>query len=240
MRSWQTSARGKPARGFTLLEVLVGIGVFSLVVLALFAGMRIAGRGVDTAEGRSVTTSGMRIADGFIRRYVSQAFPAWEREEERTGARRNLQFEGSENQLRFVAVMPPHLGVGGLHEVILTVHENAEEQRLTVRRALVHPEFDREELAEDERVLIDGVLRAQFAYFGSVEKESSPQWHETWRGMARFPSLVRLRVTTRDAGSWPDLVIPLRADSVRIRRPAVAGNRARPAATRSAPTAPNR
>jgi general secretion pathway protein J len=182
----------------------------------------------------------MRIADGFIRRYVSQVFPAWERENDRPGARWRLNFQGSEEELRFITYMPPHLGVGGLHEMTLAVRGSSDEQQIIVRRNLVHPELDREQLPEDERVLIDHVLLGQFAYFGSAEKNSPPQWQETWQAMAQLPSLIRLRITTRDAGSWPDLVIPLRADSVRFGRSvrrAVAGSGERAVDTRAAPAA---
>ena len=204
------------ATGFTLLEVLVGISVFSLVVLALFAGLRISARSTDAGEARSVATSAMRIADGFVRRYISQVYPAWERDNDRPGAPRRLNFEGTPEELRFTTSMPAHLGVGGLHEVTLAVSGGAEERQLTVRLKPVHPELDREQLAEEERVLIDGVLLAQFAYFGSRGRTDAAQWRDAWEEMPRLPSLVRLRVTTRDAQRWPDLVIPLHADAVRF------------------------
>jgi hypothetical protein len=56
-------------------------------------------------------------------------------------------------------------------------------------------------------ILIAGVDSVSFAYFGSVNDFSEPQWTDTWPYPGRVPQMVRVRVKTDDGAPLPDMVV---------------------------------
>jgi general secretion pathway protein J len=58
-------------------------------------------------------------------------------------------------------------------------------------------------------LLLSGIERAEFAYFGDSATGQRSQWNDSWTKRSDIPSLVRIRVASRpgDAQLWPDLLI---------------------------------
>lgn len=210
-------------RGFTLLEALVGITIFSLVVVALYAGFRLGVRSWDAGEQAHATTSELRLASGFIRRQLSQAFPL----AVSTGSAWRLWFEGSAERVVFVSEMPAHLGEGGMYELTLSVDESDDGERLMVSRRLLHPDVEEGAAGtrDEKRPLLEGLESARFDYYGSLHADGEPTWQASWDNAQRLPSLVRLRVTSRSAGPWPEMLVRLPTDGVRYQRSTGSGGR---------------
>lgn len=210
------------ARGFTLVEALTAITIFSLVVVALFAGYRIAVRSWETGERTQESVSDLRLASDFVRRQLGQAFPL--AVADRSNWR--LWFRGEPNGVVFATPMPAYLGDGGVYQMTLSAERADGATRLMVARRLLHPDADpgaegREQ--EAPRVLAGNLEALAFAYYGAAEKGETSRWHDRWENMQRLPQLVRLRVTGRDVGEWPELVVQLRADGIRYQRSVAPG-----------------
>jgi general secretion pathway protein J len=201
-------------QGFTLLELLVGITVFSLIVVAVYSGLRLGTRSWEAGEAKSVTSNQIRLVDGFIRRQLTKAYPVLTRVQ---NSGWQLQFEGTENGVRFITDMPLHLGLGGLYEVGLTVTEEGEERKMMFTRQLFHPDRRGTSVDDDidETVLIDDLVGAEFGYFGATQENLQSKWHPTWDSMPRLPTLVRVRTTSQAVGEWPELIVRLRVDGPR-------------------------
>lgn len=199
--------------GFTLLELLVGISVFSLIIVALYSGLRLGTRSWESGDAKSVTSNQIRLVDGFIRRQLSKAQPVLTRDRNNW----RLQFEGRESGMRFITDMPLHLGLGGLYEVGLAVTEDGEERQLMFTRQLFHPDSRSGSVDDDidETVLVDDLVEAEFSYFGATEENLQPKWHPTWDAMPRLPTLVRVRTTSQAGGAWPELIVRLLVDGPR-------------------------
>lgn len=206
----------RAARGFTLLEVLVAITIFSLVIAVLYAGYRLAVRSWESGERTQAAVSELRLAGAFIRRHASEAFPlaisesrAW-----------RLWFQGEPERLVFITAMPAYLGQGGMYEMTLQVDDGKEGAALTVARRLLHPDAESGRPGVDDRArpLVEDLESATFDYFGTSAEDGVPSWHRSWVDQQQLPQLVRLRVISRRAGAWPDMVIPLHADAVRYQR----------------------
>ena len=216
-------SRARPAqRGFTLVEALAAITIFSLVVVALYAGYRVAIRAWESGERTQAKVADLRLAGDFVRRQLGQAFPL------AVADRRTwrLWFRGEPEGVAFASAMPAYLGDGGIYQMTLVGEHRGDGARLMVARRLLHPDADPGAEGRDQeapRVLVDDLDGVTFACFGAAEKGDDPRWHDRWEGMQRLPTLIRLRMVARDVGEWPELVVRLRADGIRYQRSAAPG-----------------
>ena len=209
------------SKGFTLLEVLVSITIFSLVVAVLYAGYGLGIRSWESGERTHAAVSELRLAGSFIRRQAAQAFPlaisksnAW-----------RLWFEGQPGRLVFVTAMPAYLGQGGMYEMTLQVDEAEDGAALMVSRRLLHPDAETGKPGVDDqpRPLVEGLESATFAFFGAIGADSEESWHTSWEGKQRLPRLVRLRLDSNRAGEWPEIVVRLASDAIRYQRTVAPG-----------------
>lgn len=217
--SFETGAR--PVRGFTLLEALVGISIFSLVIVILYTGYRLGMRSWESGERTHASVSELRLAGSFIRQHAAQAFPlavqdnnAW-----------RMWFQGEPHRLAFITTMPAHLGQGGMYEMALELDERQEGAALMVSRRLLHPDVEPGQAGVEDRPrpLVEKLISARFAYYGTPAKDAAEAWYATWDAPQRLPSLVRLRLHSKIAGEWPDLVIRLPTNAVRYQRSVASG-----------------
>jgi general secretion pathway protein J len=213
---------GRRIRGFTLLEALVGITIFSLVIVVLYAGYRLGMRSWESGERTHAAVSELRLAGSFLRRHVAQAYPlaisennAW-----------RIWFHGEPHRLVFVTAMPAHLGQGGMYEMALELDEREDGAALMVSRRLLHPDAEpgRPGVEDQARLLVEDLSSARFAFYGAPAKDVEQTWHARWDAGSRLPSLVRLRLHSKTVGEWPELVIRLPADAVRFQRSVAPGS----------------
>ncbi len=213
--------RNRAADGFTLLEALVGITIFSLVIVALYAGYGLGIRSWESGERTQTAVSELRLAGSFVRRHAAQAFPlaisksnAW-----------RLWFEGEPQRLVFVTTMPAYLGQGGMYEMTLNVDEQEDGATLMVSRRLLHPDAEPGTPGVDDqaRPLVEDLESAQFAYFGATGDDGEESWQARWVGRQRLPRLVRLRLRSKVTGEWPEIIIGLPTDAIRYQRTVAPG-----------------
>lgn len=209
-------------QGFTLLELLVGLTLLTILALVLYSAFWLGMRSWQAAAARHQETEDLRVVVNFLQSYLSKAYPLLRREDNK----QRLQFEGDEHRLRFVTDMAPHLGIAGLYTVVLELVENRGGHELIATRTLLHPDLDPPAIEAgrftQRAVLARELGEARFAYFGTpAGSGSSPhqrpgQWHDQWAGDAQqLPTMVSLAVTPKAAKPWPPLVLRLRIDGTR-------------------------
>ncbi len=209
-------------RGFTLLEALVGITIFSLVIVVLYSGYRLGIRSWESGERTHASVSELRLAGSFIRRHAAQAFPLAISE----GNAWRVWFHGAPERLVFVTAMPAYLGQGGMYEMTLELDERKDSTALMVSRRLLHPDSEpgRPGVEDQARPLIEDLISARFAFYGAPSQDAAKGWQDSWDVDQRLPSLVRLRLQSKTAGDWPELVIRLPTDAVRYQRSVAPGS----------------
>ena len=197
------------ARGFTLLELLIGLTLLGFILALLFGGFRLASNSWDAAETRGERTADELLGRMLVRRLVTQIQPLrWNR-----AVNRPIAVAAEREVLRAVSPLSGLAGVGGLRVIELRVERAPEKSKGRLRLMLRHAplRYDTasftESLGDAPADLVLGDLEAvEFSYFGPEKRGEAPRWQEAWTNPEQLPRLVRLRLVSRDAG-WADLIM---------------------------------
>ena len=221
--------------GFTLVELLIALAMVSMIAVLLFAGLRVGSRTWDLVEVSADRVGAVRLANGFLRRTLSQA---------RTTSlvfdgEQIAVFAGDAEGVEYAAPLSDHVGAPGLYVLRLQVGGDGSQRALILTRWLIHPEvlegklegvpkwepfkqdslmalgdvpLDRDAAAGafGRALLLEGVQEIAIDYYGVLAGETDPEWHKEWLGQPALPALIRIHLTTVDQ-TWPDLIVALTA-----------------------------
>jgi prepilin-type N-terminal cleavage/methylation domain-containing protein len=185
-------------RGFTLLEILVGLIVLGFLSLALTQGARF-GVQAWTAQARAVAqTADLDAADRTVRGLIERMNPG-----SVTGL--TTKIDGDARHLSFASVLPRAASGLPTPEADVELTTDASRHLLMLwkphyRNVIVSRPPTRTEL-------LDGVERLEFSYWAAAEDGAGGRWETTWQQPAP-PALVRLRIVFAkgDKRVWPDIV----------------------------------
>ena len=207
--------------GFTLVEMLVSLGLLAVAALLLAEGFA-SSRGLGLAmEARNTAGETVAAAQRLLRARIEQAHPAT-RYEASTPV---VDLEGTPDHLDFIA---PPLGSGDVGEV--------RRQHLWLTPAgdldlTARPLRTPAEAAGEDHVLLRRVAGIDLAYFGAAAPGGARAWRTDWTHSASPPELVRLRARfgAGDRRVWPELIVRPGAtvDSQCVLDPANGGCRGR-------------
>lgn len=200
---------GDPRAGFTLLELLIAITLLGLLMAALFAGLQLGARAWERGEERLDQSARLQVVQGFLRDRLTQSYPLDVVED--GSRRRHLTFEGTSEALRFVTLMPEHLGTG-FAEFVLAIGDQDDARHLIVRWRPFEVSEPVPATADAEpqvKVLLEQIETLQLSYYGAPSRELPATWYEQWREASVMPDLVRLRISfpPGDRRAWPDLIV---------------------------------
>ena len=197
-------------RGFTLIEMMIGMTLLGLMLILLYGGLRLGVRSWDAGEKVLANASQQVVVTDFVRRQLSLVYPLrWKNDTQET-----LAFSGDSHAVHFASQIPVNLGAGGIHLVALEQTEEGNSDALRMRWRLPTPE-SRDFGFNDENgevFLVRNIENIEFAYFGAVSDAVDPSWHDSWQGEDRLPLLIRLRVTNQDGSAWPEIVTALKLE----------------------------
>lgn len=203
----------RPARGFTLIEMMIALTLFSMMMLAIVAAMRTLGNTQSTLEQVTGRVDEIRGVSEFLRNSLSMAMPVVRLGSPGEAAGGSggdgTYFVGDSRQVYWVAPFVAGADLGGAY----VMHLARVEDRLELRW---HP-YDRDASAVEwggleSRVLIDDVQAFSVGYLGGFEDD----WEDEWPGYQRNPVALRLTIRARDR-YWPELVIRLNGADMNLR-----------------------
>jgi general secretion pathway protein J len=196
---WRSSA------GFTLVELLVALSLFSLLSVALFGSIR-----VGTAAWSRATTyadesdHGLHAQD-LLRHLIENAYPLYLPDNANSG---HVDFAGSATALSFLSGAPMALGKGGRSRISLAVEPHGERIDLLLE---AKPELAvvNDEAEKARKPLLTGASAVAFSYFGKTPADRSAAWHDDWANRAELPRLIRIEAhfQANDEHDWPDLIV---------------------------------
>ena len=184
----------RPARGFTLLELLISLMLISLVSLGVYGALGFGANALERGTSRSIENQRVRAALALIVRKLKSAYPLMLL----VDGERLVYFFGGEEELRFVA-SADRPEIGGLEKVSYFIKEDEDgEHGLWMRISAPTLPADLAEEREGslylEAEVLSDVDELVWEYFGQRQNEDEEAWHETWSGEEepKLPQAVRL------------------------------------------------
>ncbi len=193
--------------GFTLLELLVAITLFSMLSVMMYGGLQFGTRVWERQSEASGIQSDVLTVQDVLRREISQAVTLFYRDRRQQTA---VVFAGTEQELIFGGPVPEALGEGGRHLIKLHLDQKAGGENLVlVWQSFVSEASDLTfgENAETE-VLLDDVAGLSISYFGRPNQTAPARWSRQWQSRTELPELVKIDVafSEDDPRIWPELV----------------------------------
>jgi general secretion pathway protein J len=199
-------------RGFTLLELLIGLALLSLMLALLFGGFRVASASWNAVETRIERSTHESIAKGFVRRLLTQLQPLrWKKTPNQPVA-----FHGEPNRIVAIAPLTGQTGSSGIRLVSLSVEPDDKAHHQGVQLILRETQLRHEsenfgEGIEDaqKHPLLNDLAEISFAFFGAEKKGGLPGWHDVWPNKEELPRLIRVTLVMRDTEPVQLMVAPM-------------------------------
>lgn len=194
-------------RGFTLIEVLIAITLLGVMVVLLFASLRIAAESWDAGEKKISQVNRRMVVYQFFKRHLADIRPLNTPANPETGQEAVPIFEGKPQSLRFVASMPASAARRGLQVFsIAPARQNPHTIQVSLRP---YPPRQSDERSQPDDLLHD-VESLRFAYFGKLDDTmQSGQWQEQWFSQQTLPSLIKVSIRLKEDTPWLDMLLPL-------------------------------
>ena len=211
-----THASHRPARGFTLLEVMLAIVLLALLLAGTWGAITTAVHAIHSGESAIDRTNRLRVAEEFTRRQISRILPLSYATDDSTGT--NFVFEGSGNFMRFVAPMPGYLSKGGPYVQTLSIVGNrggGKELQFTDRMLNGFDIDGKESSPQDPAVLLDQIQDGRFEYRTLDDQGELTDWSDQWDDPSLTPVMVRIVIIMRPEArvDFPVMDIPLMLDA---------------------------
>ena len=202
----------KAERGFTLVEVLIALTLFSVIMALALGGFRFSAvawsSGTQAVDAAEEIHAVRRVLTDWVGSATIQLSG------QDITAPLKIGFSGGSQRLEFGAYRPPYPSQGGLHIVEITLSETDGQDR-TVLKARVGPA---DQVASDVWETV-AELPGDW-HFTFLDGHDQPVWMPDWRSPAALPQVVQLSPRTPDS-HWPSFfAAPL------AREPFVCVNRA--------------
>lgn len=198
-------ARARAQDGFTLVEVLVSLGLLALVMALLTGGIRFA-QNTWVAAARLDAQASAGTAEGFLRARLGEAMPLYE--QAGSGLVR-VAFTGTEESFSFVApAANGPLGAGLYHHVV----EVAAGSALRVKLVPYQAKESQSQITgiEEQHILMSNVRALTLRYFGPGAPRAQPAWHAAWKRADALPQLVEFTIARSDGADAHQVVVELR------------------------------
>jgi len=195
--------------GFTLIELLIALTLLTVIASLLVNAVGSARQALNVVD-RRVTQASVPAVQSVLRRLLVEARANPDATQH---ADPDRAFIGAPDKLRFLSSFVPQGQYGGLwrYEIVLDASAGAgQSSAVVLNQQLVRPASST--AGPPLRTVVLKEVRAlSVRYFGAEDKDSAPQWHETWRHPSRLPRLVSVDVTfvRADGRQWTPLVVAL-------------------------------
>lgn len=195
--------------GFTLLETIIGITVLGFVLALLAAGFRLASASSDVIDRKVARTTDEEMARVFVRRIITHIQPLrWQ-----AASGRPLAFVGDPDRIRAITLLAKQSAVGGPVVVELSAETGSGSgdgsMQLVMRQGPVEhdaADFSQVLAGAKPHVLLGGLTRVDFSYFGAPEPRHPASWHNAWPSRDTMPRLLRIRLESGE-DVWPDILV---------------------------------
>lgn len=200
------------SNGFTLLEVLIGMSLLAVMMLLLFASLRICVKNWNAGEKKIAQVSQAAIVQNFFQNKLHATLPL----NADFFEEKQFSFQGNQQQLQFVAPMPSSVGRLGIQLFTLSLQDGKKNDgsELKVDIRPFFPKSETEEWEEESIIILKNIQELNFSYFGIDESSTDPIWQEEWLEKKTLPKLVSIDIKLTNGDLWPQIVVALKIDDI--------------------------
>lgn len=198
------SERNTSEAGFTLVEMLVGLVLTSLLAVMLLSAIRYGLTIRERTALRAIAFDKVVAVQDFLRNSLTLAYPRLIGEANGTG---RLEFEGTSTSVRFVAPAMQSGGRGGRSNFTIGMSKSSPPAFVV--------DIDDPRAAANGRkdMLLTNVASVTFSYLPKATSGEA-RWTDHWDPGAMLPAAIRVNVEfpPGDQRIWPELLIVPRID----------------------------
>jgi prepilin-type N-terminal cleavage/methylation domain-containing protein len=184
--------------GFTLLEIIVCIGLLALILSAMPAALRLGSRALNVID-KVDRDFANRMSIDFLAQRLTQTIAIYDRGAD---GRLKVMFQGKANAILFVA--PAVLGSsGGLYLFEVKPDSRPLDKPMMMLKWTEYRARKTDGKARPvarERELVHDLYDYSFRYYGSASARAQPEWLDDWTSTDTLPEMVDIRVTALNAG----------------------------------------
>ena len=199
------------SKGFTLIEVLIGMTLLSLMVVLLFSTLTIGAKSWEQGEKKIAEVNEIAVVQQFFNHYLAHAIPQWNDfvpEKDRT-----FSFQGKTQFLQFVAAFPASAERAGLQLFTLELKEKDKKRFINVGLTPFFPLAEGEDFFHDDIELVENVTHFELSYFGLSDETGELVWQSEWLNKEQQPRLVKILLELDDGRYLPEIEVALNIDN---------------------------
>ncbi|MCX7085764.1 MAG: prepilin-type N-terminal cleavage/methylation domain-containing protein [Methylococcales bacterium] len=195
--------------GFTLIEVLIGLTLLSIMTVLLFTSLKICADSWERGEKKIASVNEMAVVYHFFQEHLSVAKPILN---ESLVDEKPFSFQGGVTSLQFVSNFPESVGKQGLQIFTVALVEEDNTANINVKVTPYNAAGgDADEESEvDDVILLKHVSEFKLSYFGSEDGMSDGVWLDDWLNKSVLPLLVKVNIVLENGSYWPEMIIPLK------------------------------
>src|SRR6185437_2203309 len=179
--------------GFTLVELLVELALFSLLATLLFGNVHF---GLHVWRSGSVHAEQFErslISQDLLRRTIGNLYPMAVMKE---GNQPQIVFDGTKGAVVFLSNAPTVAAAGGRfrYKIFVERRDDRADMMMTATPELADMQ---DASTTTKTLLLPDIDQAAFSYLGEARKEKDLRWNDNWEERSDVPRLVRIRVSFR-------------------------------------------
>ena len=191
--------------GFTLLELILSIGILSVVLVTIYATLSMGSRTWEKGEQDIENIQRERVVMNLLSREIKSAFPYKVTPSELDDHKEFYAFDGKKDSISFVSGVPLKGERGGLSWLTFWVEEDS--GLVVIEHDALRTDIfeERDSLDKDDMEVLDPrVTDLQFEYYqlksGETEGEGEGEWEEKWDAEKEgtLPHAVKVMLTIED------------------------------------------
>ncbi len=206
--------------GFTILELLIAISLAVMILLILFAGMRLASRSQQKASARSELNQRMRIVGDRVSWLIRGAYPYIVQKPDE----KKLYFSGEDDALGLVTTAVDTAGRGPEDRAGLKwAYFFVDSKGLQVREKVYFLEDVFENSGGMVTLIDPDVRKITFSYLDVNEDDQEGSWTDSWNPTEKdyLPAAVKVGITFRQEetkAAMPEMIVTIQARSREFRQ----------------------
>lgn len=201
------------ARGFTLIEVQIGLLLLVLIIGLVYSALHLATRSSAKSEQAIELTEHRRLISRFMQKQIAQIHPLyWS---DRRGS--SPIFFGEPDSVVFTGPLVASGEPDRIYLQSLAMEKANDHNTLNFLHAPLDLTRDPKNQQADLNAMpiLEEIDKLSFSYYGTPDNRNNQNdWHDRWESNKNLPLIIRAEIQQKDAPPWPMLFFPLRVTQV--------------------------